>query len=67
MKKLLLLSAFLVFACDNADDISPKPISTSINKIMCLGASRVEGARPDFESYRFDLWKELKDNNWTFG
>ena len=66
MKKLLLLSAFLVFACDNADDISPKPISTSINKIMCLGASRVEGARPDFESYRFDLWKELKDNNWAF-
>tara|TARA_B100000795_G_scaffold123957_1_gene92429 strand:- start:831 stop:1586 length:756 start_codon:yes stop_codon:yes gene_type:complete len=66
MKKSLLLSAFLLLACDKADDISSKPISTSLNKIMCLGASRVEGKRPDFESYRFDLWKKLKDNNWTF-
>ena len=33
---------------------------------MPLGASRVEGAKPDFESYRYELWKDLKQNNWTF-
>lgn len=52
-------------ACDK-DDSNPKPPSNSINKIFPLGASRVEGARPAFESYRYELWKDLKENNWTF-
>ena len=33
---------------------------------MALGASRVEGNRPEFESFRYELWKQLKENNWTF-
>ena len=33
---------------------------------MSLGASRVEGDRPNFESYRYELWKKLIDNNFTF-
>ena len=33
---------------------------------MSLGASRVEGERPNFESYRYELWKKLIDNNFTF-
>lgn len=33
---------------------------------MPLGASRVEGARPDFESYRYELWKLLVDGGWDF-
>ena len=33
---------------------------------MPLGASRVEGARPEFESYRFELWKQLVDGGWDF-
>lgn len=33
---------------------------------MPLGASRVEGARPDFESFRYELWKDLSENGWTF-
>ena len=53
-------------ACNNDDVIPPKPQSNSINKILPLGASRVEGARPDYESYRYELWKDLKENNWTF-
>ena len=53
-------------ACDKDDDSTPKPQSTSINKILPLGASRVEGARPHFESYRYELWKDLKENDWTF-
>lgn len=37
-----------------------------INKIMPLGASRVQGARPQFESFRFELWKDLTENGWSF-
>ncbi len=33
---------------------------------MPLGASRVQGARPDFESYRYELWKRLVDGNHDF-
>ena len=67
MKKTLtaVFIASLIFGCSNEED-SPKPISTSINKIMTLGASRVEGSRPDYESFRYNLWKNLIENNWTF-
>ena len=53
-------------ACNKDDDTNLKPQSTSINKILPLGASRVEGARPEFESYRYELWKKLIENDWTF-
>lgn len=53
-------------ACSKDDDSTPKPQSASINKILPLGASRVEGARPEYESYRYELWKDLTENNWTF-
>ncbi len=33
---------------------------------MPLGASRVEGDRPEYESFRYELWKDLTENNWTF-
>lgn len=51
-------------SCDDTD--LPKPKSTSINKIFPLGASRVEGARPAYESFRYELWKDLQDGTWTF-
>lgn len=63
---VLGMSLILFNFCNKEDDTAPKPQSTSINKILPLGASRVEGARPDFESYRFELWKDLVENNWTF-
>jgi hypothetical protein len=40
--------------------------SSSINKIMPLGASRVAGNSPIHESFRYKLWKDLTENNWTF-
>ena len=40
--------------------------NTTINKIMALGASRVEGNRPQHESFRYETWKSLIENNWTF-
>lgn len=64
---LILGISFMLFgACDKDDDTATKPQSNSINKILPLGASRVEGARPEFESYRYELWKDLKENNRTF-
>ena len=36
------------------------------NKIMPLGASRVQGFSPWFESYRYELWKDLIDGGWEF-
>ena len=36
------------------------------NKIMPLGASRVQGLSPWFESYRYELWKDLIDGGWGF-
>ena len=67
MKKTLttIFIVSLIFGCSKDED-SPKPMSTSINKIMILGASRVEGSRPDYESFRFNLWKNMIENNWTF-
>ena len=35
-------------------------------EILLLGDSRVEGDRPTYESYRYELWKNLIDNEWMF-
>lgn len=76
MKALLLPLAcglmLLSVACNKEDEpaaecsSSQNPQSTSINKILPLGASRVQGARPVFESFRYELWKDLQDGGWTF-
>lgn len=71
-KTINFLSLFLIItltACsdDNEpNEIPQKPISNSINKILPLGASRVEGHVTDFESYRYELWKLLNDESWEF-
>ncbi len=64
----LVLPAILCFSsCTEEDDPGlAVPPSETINKILPLGASRVEGARPAFESYRYELWKQLVDGNWDF-
>lgn len=61
----IVLIGMILSSCQG-DDGKPKPLSKSINKIMPLGASRVEGARPEFESYRYELWKLLVDGGWEF-
>ena len=70
MKKIILsfgiIALMLVATSCNKETVEPKPQSTSINKIMPLGASRVEGNSPSYESYRYELWKKLIDGNWTF-
>ncbi|MEO0470315.1 MAG: GDSL-type esterase/lipase family protein [Bacteroidota bacterium] len=46
------------------EPIEPIEPSTSLNRILPLGASRVEGARPDYESYRYELWKLMQADGW---
>ncbi len=40
------ISLMMFNACDKDDDSTPNPPNTSINKILPLGASRVEDLRP---------------------
>lgn len=53
-------------ACKKDDESTPKQENISKNKILPLGASRVEGARPQYESFRYELWKDLKENSFEF-
>lgn len=62
LKMTILGVVILLFsACD--EGTIP---TTSPNSIMPLGASRVAGARPEFESFRYELWKDLVANGWEF-
>ncbi|MFS4447057.1 GDSL-type esterase/lipase family protein [Maribacter sp. 2307UL18-2] len=62
----LILVTVLTWSCSADDADPPKPQSSSINTIMPLGASRVEGNRPEFESFRYELWKNLVEGGYTF-
>ncbi|MEM9778018.1 MAG: GDSL-type esterase/lipase family protein [Chloroflexota bacterium] len=53
----------IVAPSDGSDAESGFPAGT---KIMPLGDSRVQGNPPAHESYRYELWKNLIDNGWTF-
>ncbi len=68
----LLLGLSLSFAQSCKKEVEPGNSgptanqSTSQNKIMPLGASRVDGAPPAYDSYRYELWKLLKDGGYDF-
>lgn len=65
LKISLLGCLFILNACENSNEEYAIEIN-SINKIMPLGASRVQGARPYYESFRYALWKDLIQNEWRF-
>lgn len=61
--------AIIFLGCNEEESTIPpednNPNSAK-NLIMPLGASRVEGNRPEFESYRYELWKLLENEGWEF-
>jgi len=66
-----LRNGLVVFFCillscgdvqDETPELTPDPNAITI---MPLGASRVEGARPSYESYRYELWKLMINSNWN--
>ena len=67
---IIILLTLVGFGCSSptSDEISKDSPgqSKSKNTILPLGASRVEGDRPLFESFRYELWKDLSENQWEF-
>ena len=61
-----LLLTFSLLCCHTDDDSSPPSIRNEGIKVLALGDSRVEGSRPDFESYRYEFWKNMTADNWLF-
>lgn len=61
----LFLFSAVGISCDK-DEVSPIESNGSVSSILPLGDSRVEGARPEFESYRYELWKLMVDKDWKF-
>ena len=57
---LILLGLTLVlFSCETQSE------EPAMNSIMPLGASRVQGSPPGYHSYRYKLWKKLRNNDWN--
>jgi hypothetical protein len=66
---ILFFVLFAISSCTNDDEKDVpgecRPIEKGI-KIMPLGASRVQGFPGLFESYRYELWKDLIDGGFEF-
>lgn len=58
------LFLFIVLSCYDDGGIEEEPPVNEIN-ILTIGDSRVQGNRPYHESYRYELWKNLVESNWT--
>lgn len=58
----VLLILIVSFGSCKETTVCPAPAEAIT--IMPLGDSRVEGAKKDYESYRYELWKNLIDNGW---
>jgi len=60
---LLVSFLFCLIACQKENDIQPSDLvinnTENTISILPLGDSRIEGNRPNFESYRYELWKKL--------
>ncbi|GAA4274234.1 GDSL-type esterase/lipase family protein [Aquimarina gracilis] len=65
-KLVLCIGLLSILSCSSDDTTTPPPSSGNDLKILTLGDSRVQGARPEFESYRYELWKNLVTNEWKF-
>jgi len=58
---LLLIVIFALVGCTSGDDELPERIQSL--QILSIGDSRVEGHETDFVSYRYELWKLLKNDD----
>ena len=66
---IYFLFIMILLGCESSEEteIETEACVSSEGKvtIMPLGASRVQGFRPVFESYRYALWKEIIDGDWS--
>ncbi len=61
---IILLSSILFLSCGTEPNSDSTP--ANLNVIMPVGDSRVQGAHPVFESYRYELWKLLINSEVAF-
>ncbi len=68
IKHMFIPIILLFIVCLSCDEEIISPIETDGQSlsILPLGDSRVEGARPAYESYRYELWKLLVEKGWEF-
>ncbi len=68
LRSIIVVVLITFYSCEEERSTVCQDVtdSTSINKILPIGASRVEGGRPDYESYRYELWKRLIDSGVDF-
>lgn len=57
---IFLILSLITISCNSDDDL---PEKIEFFQILSIGDSRVEGHATDFVSYRYELWKLLKENN----
>jgi lysophospholipase L1-like esterase len=62
----LVFLTLSLLGCSKNEAPTPTTENEVITTILPLGASRVAGARPFFESFRYPLWKQLIDGGWSF-
>lgn len=62
---LLTISIFIFSTCTKESKIILPSFQENVQAILPLGDSRVEGFRPDYESYRYELWKNFVANDWS--
>lgn len=58
---MIMIAVVLLGSCESVSDSGGGSQSTSTT-IMPLGASRVEGNRPEYESFRYPLWERLVES-----
>ena len=63
LASILILS--LLSACSDNDDNNSSVEPAEPLKILTIGGSRVAGDHPTYESYRYELWKNLITENWN--
>jgi len=64
-KSLFLALVILLLGSCSSEDIEPTVPEEGSITIMPIGDSRVAGDRPDYESYRYELWKNLIGAGWS--
>ena len=62
MKKWIIALFVMTALASCEQDPGSEP---HVNKILPLGASRVQGSPPIYYSYRYELWKQLRSNDWN--
>jgi len=64
-KGLFFSVLLFLFSCDDSSSLDIQNVDTK-NSILPMGDSRVAGDRPNYESYRYALWKLLLANDHDF-